>query len=156
MPKKPQFHHEQTSMMIARTFKGDPVWRTDHGNGLQGRPFIIAEDGETMKPLGFLWWWKGPGAKLHFLPKPYLSYRQVAIAQAKSKIILSALRNGPIYMVKGFLKSRSGKVLTTRAISRTVLYWMEGCGIELIKEELKNGRTKIDIDVEATRKNKVS
>ena len=154
---KKQFHHEQVSKMIARTHDGDPVWRTDFGKGPKGRPFIIdGKDGKTIKPLGFFWWLPIPGRRLRFLPKPHLTYTQVAAAQAKSKVILAALRKGPITLDRGFLKSRSGKILGTKKISAIVIYWMEGCGIVFTKEHRKSGKIVIDIDVEATRKNKVS
>ena len=144
----------QTTMMIARTDKGDPVWQTDG----KGRPFIIDhKDGQTIIPVGRFWrwkWWPLKG-RVRMLPEPHLSWHQVANANEKGKIILKALRNGPIYVEKGFLKGRDRKILTTRAVTGVVLHWLEGCGVVFTKRPLKDGRIQIDIDVEATNKNNV-
>lgn len=148
--RKSKGQHVQLSeetVMVGRTPEGDPVWR--HAGG---QPFII-EHGEEMQ---FLWWrWNWCWWTFRRLPEPHLTYGQVATANEKSKIILRALRNGPIHLEKGFLKGRNGKILTTKAISRVVLHWLEGCGVVLTKEKLKSGRIRIDIDVEATNKNDV-
>lgn len=135
-------------MMIARTRDGDPVWRV---NG-KGRPFIIEEDGQTMRRLGCLW---RLGWRMRFLPPPLLSYHQVSVALVKSKTILKALARGPIYLERGFLKGSNGQLLTTSSMSAPVLHWMEGCGFVFTRETSDTGRVRIDIDVRGTRKNKV-
>ena len=103
--------HENNTFMIARTRKGDPVWRTNK----KGRPFLLEEDGQTKKPLlRLLWRWRLWPSKLHHLPEPHLTYSQVALAHVKAKKVLQALQKGPIRMDQGFLKSYSNKILMTR------------------------------------------
>ena len=140
---------DDDTKMIGRTKEGDPVWRR-----WRERPFLIVNKGQEIQPMGPLWWWPWP-PRFRRLPEPHLSYGQVATANEKGRKILRALRQGPIYLEKGFLKSRSGQLLCSKVISKVVLHWLEGCGVALYRVKLKDGRTKIDIDVEATEKNNV-
>ena len=137
--------------MIARSALGEPIWQTNH----KGRPFIIEPDGVTKRNVGAFWWWPWWPSKLRRLPAPHLSYTQVAVANEKSKLILRALRRGPIYLEKGFLKGRDNKIITTKSVSRIVLHWLEGCGVVLTRKTLRDGRILLDIDVDATDKNNV-
>lgn len=142
---------DSTTVMIARTQDGDPVWRT----GNKGRPFIIVEEGTKKKPVGALWWWPKWPNTIRLLPEPHLSYAQVSLASSKANMILQALRDGPIYIVRGFLKRRNGKVLTTTSIGQVVLHWMQGCGFVFTRRELKNGHIEIDLNLDETTRNKV-
>ena len=137
--------------MVARTKKGDPVWQTNR----KGRPFILESNGVTKRPLGPLWWWRWWPSSLRRLPMPHLTYSQVAVANEKSKDILRALRAGPIYLERGFLKGRNNRIITTKAVSRIVLHWLEGVGVVLTRRELRDGRIELDINVEETNKNNV-
>lgn len=142
---------DNLTFMIARSKRGEPIWQTNR----KGRPFIIEPDGITKRNVGAFWWWPWGPSKLRHLPKPHLTYTQVAVANEKSKLILRALRNGPIYLEKGFLKGRDGKIITTKSISRIVLHWLEGCGVVLKRTPMRGGRVMLDIDVDATNKNNV-
>ncbi len=147
----------QEAMMIGRTKLGDPVWHMTDGL----RPFVIDPKTKVVRRMGLLWrrvyLKRLPKRWLPFrpLPKPHLNYGQVATATELSSIILGALRNGPIFLVKGFLKGRDGRILTTRTISEVVLHWLSGCGVVLLRRELPDGRTEIDVDAEATNANDV-
>ena len=133
------------TMMVGRTRAGDPVWST---NG--GKPFLLP-DGDEMAPVKW-WWWPWSYRRM---PEPHLSWMQVAAANEKSKKVLKALRKGPIYIDRGFLKGQDGRIITTRAITRVMLHWMEGNGFVFTRQKLSDGRVRVDIDIETTRKNKV-
>jgi hypothetical protein len=136
--------------MIGRTKDGEAVWSRGEG---EGRPFLIVDEGTKESPLVWRWWWCWWTFKR--LPKPHLSYAQVSNAAARSTKLLKEWRKGPIYEKRGFLYNRANKVIATRAITKVVLHWMEGCGFVFTRKKLIGGRVEIDIDAEATRKNRV-
>ena len=136
--------------MIARTKAGDPVWRIDGA----GRPFVLVDGG--VRELRWWWrWWPWWPSTLRHLPEPHLTYGQVATAAELSTTVLKALKRGPIFLSRGFLKGCDSKIITTRANAVPLFHWMEGCGIVLTRRELQDGRTEIDLDVKATAKNNV-
>lgn len=141
----------QKTLMVGRTWAGDPVWRADQ----KGPNFIITPDG-ACKRCG---WWPFPWPRkwgYRRLPRPHLNYLQVEVASEKSRSVLKALRNGPLKEKKGFIYSRSNQVVMAQAMASVVMHWMEGCGIVLKRTPTKGGFTLIDLDVEATKKNGVT
>jgi len=138
-----------TWVMIARTRKGDPVWRAHN----KGRPFILT-DGDILQQvrLSLFWWWRWWPSRTRFLEEPYLDYGQVASAVELSRIILGALRHGPVYLVRGFLQSRARKILTTRQNALAALRWMEGFGMVFTERDVAGEHVEIDLDTETTEK----
>jgi hypothetical protein len=145
--KKPTIHPNAT-LMVGVTRDADPVWQTDNG-----RPFILDEN-KDVKLVKWRWRWPRRWAYRR-LKKPHLSYAQVAVANEKSKVILSGLRNGPLKMKNGFVYNRANRVIMTKAIARVVLHWMAGCGFVFKSTPTSGGYTLLDLDTEATTKNGV-
>lgn len=138
----------QKTLMVGRTWEGDPVWRTDDGPA-----FTISSDDGSKRRV------RWPFARprkwgYRRLPSPHLNYIQVEVAVEKSRSVLAALRNGPLKEKKGLIYSRANRVVMARAMAEVVMHWMTGCGIVLTRTPTKGGVTLIDLDVEATKKNK--
>ena len=144
--------------MVGLTASNDPVWRVrpPRSKKYAGWPFTIAPDGHTMVPVGPLWWVPIRRVSgIRWIDAPHLDFRQVAVANTKSKAILKALRNGPLMLQRGLLKTRAGKVIATRATSAIVLSWMESAGtVVLVREQLIDGRIRIDLDFNSMQRNK--
>jgi hypothetical protein len=134
--------------MVGRTKEGDPVWK--HAGG---KPFLILNKTEVhYLAWGWDWcWWT-----YRRLPAPHLSYGQVATANEKGRTLLQALRNGPVILRKGFIYSRSNRLLLTKATAEVVLHWMTGNGFVFTYEPMENGSVRIDLDAAATRANGVT
>lgn len=135
-----------TTKMIGVTWHRDSVWKDRNG-----RKFRLSPE-DVMKPV--LWPFRWPlrwGYRR--LPEPHLTYLQVELAVDKSHELLTALRRGPLRVMKGFIYS-AGRVAMTLTMANVVLHWMRGAGF-VFTEEKRGDIVFLDLDVEATRKNNI-
>ncbi len=135
--------------MVARTKAGDPVWQT----GGSGPLFVIGAD-RVMRRLKWVWPFAWPRRwQLNRLAEAHLNFDQVQVVTEKSRIIMEALKAGPLRERGGVWYNRAGRPVMTRAMSGVVEHWLSGCGVVFTRRPIGKNQWEIDLDVDATRAN---
>jgi hypothetical protein len=146
--KKNLYVHPRLTKMVGRTRQKDIVWRTDNGP-----LFIIPSAGAD--PVKLTWWQRLPTRwGYRRSAAPHMDFSQAAVANEKGKHILKALRKGSLKEKKGFLYGRDNRPVMTRAMASVVLHWLDGCGVVIKRTPIHGGYTLLDLDVDATQKNR--
>ncbi len=97
--------------MVARTKAGDPVWQTG-GSG----PLFVSGADRVMRRLKWVWPFAWPRRwQLNRLAEAHLNFDQVQVVTEKSRIIMEALKAGPLRERGGVWYNRAGRPVMTRA-----------------------------------------